>query len=143
MNETLKRLRILNLEETKQKLKQPSDDNILIQKYKTKDHSYKELARRLAPNLTTLIGEELATELIITAKSLQKLAFMTSSKIQVLGAEAALFRHLKEKTKPPKHGIIFNHPSVQEAENKGKAARKLSAKISIAAKKDYFRASNG
>jgi len=139
MNEKLKQLRELNLKETKQKLERIPEDKLLIKKYRQKDDSYKQIVKKIAPNLTNLLGEELTTELILEAKSLQKLAFMTSSRIQVLGAEAALFRHLKEKTKPPKHGIIFKHESVQEAENKGKAARKLSAKISLAAKKDYFR----
>ncbi len=141
MNEKLKQLRELNLEETKQKLEQVPEDKLLIKKYRQKDETYKQIAKKIAPNLMLLLGEELTTELITEAKSLQKLAFMTSSKIQVLGAEAALFRHLKEKTKPPKHGIIFKHESVQKAENKGKAARKLAAKISIVAKKDYFKKS--
>ncbi len=139
MNEKLKQLRELNLKETKEKLKQLPEDKLLIKKYQQKDDSYKQIAKKIAPNLVLLLGEELTTEFIIGAKSLQKLAFMTSSKIQVLGAEAALFRHLKEKTKPPKHGIIFKHESVKNAENKGKAARKLAAKISLAAKKDYFK----
>lgn len=139
MDTKLKVLRELNLKETKEKLKQIPEDKLLIKKYRQKDESYKELARKIAPNLTGLLGEELAAELTIAAKSLQKLAFMTSSKIQVLGAEAALFRHLKEKTKPPKHGIILKHDSVKNSYNKGKAARQLAAKISLAAKKDYFK----
>lgn len=139
MNEKLKQLRELNLEETKQKLKQVPEDKLLIKKYQQKDDSYKQIAKKIAPNIVLLLGEELTAELITEAKSLQKLAFMTSSKIQVLGAEAALFRHLKEKTKPPKHGVIFKHDLVKNADNKGKAARQLAAKISIAAKKDYFR----
>lgn len=139
MNAELKNLRELNLKETKQKLEQTPEDQLLIKKYQQKDESYKERVKKIAPNLTSLLGEELATEFIIAAKNLQKLAFMTSSKIQVLGAEAALFRHLKEKTKPPKHGIILKHISVQNAENKGKAARQLASKISLAAKKDYFK----
>ena len=132
-------LRRLNLEETKKKLKHISEDKQLIKKFKKKDSSYKKLVKTIAPNLVKLLGEELTAELIMEAKSLKKLAFMASSKIQVLGAEAALFRHLKEGTKPPKYGIIFKHKSVQKAENKGKAARQLASKISLAAKKDYFK----
>lgn len=139
MNEKLKSLRKLNLEETKQKLERIPEDKLLIKKYRQKDDSYKQLAKKIAPNLTILLGEELTAELITEAKSLQKLAFMASSKIQVLGAEAALFRHLKEKTKPPKHGIIFKHDFVKNSDNKGKSARQLAAKISLAAKKDYFK----
>lgn len=139
MKKELQKLRELNLKETKEKLKQLPEDKILIKKYKQKGDSYKKLAKKIAPNLTSLLGEELAAELIAEAKSLKKLAFMASSKIQVLGAESALFRHLKEGTKPPKYGIIFKHDSVKNSENKGKAARQLAAKISLAAKKDYFK----
>lgn len=139
MNLKLKKLRELNLKETKEKLKKISEDKILIKKYRQEDFSYKKLVRKIAPNLTKLLGEELAAELIAEARSLRKLAFMASSKIQVLGAEAALFRHLKKGAKPPKHGIISKHSSIQEAENKGKAARQLASKVSLAAKKDYFR----
>jgi len=135
----LRLLRKLNLEETKEKLKDIPEDKQLIKKFKQSDNSYKKLAKKIAPNLTKLLGEKLTAEFMAEAGSLKKLAFMASSKIQVLGAEAALFRHLKEGTKPPKYGIIFKHASVQKAENKGKAARQLASKISLAAKKDYFK----
>ena len=139
MRQELKRLRDLNLKETKEKLEQIPEDKILIRKYRQEDRSYKRLVKKIAPNLTELLNEELAAELIAEAGSLRKLAFMASSKVQVLGAEAALFRHLKGGSKPPKHGIIFKHESVQKAENKGKAARQLASKIFLASKKDYFR----
>lgn len=139
MKEELERLRELNLKETKEKLKQIPEDKILIKKYKQKNSSYKKLVKKIASNLVELLGEELTAKIIAEAKSLKRLAFMASSKIQVLGAESALFRHLKEGTKPPKYGIIFKHKSVQKAENKGKAARQLASKISLAAKRDYFK----
>lgn len=44
----------------------------------------------------------------------------------------------KEGTKQPKYRIIFKHESIQKAENKGKVARQLAAKISLAAKKRLF-----
>lgn len=135
----LGQLRIINLKETKEKLKHIPKDKQLIKKFKQGNNSYKKLAEEVAPNLVDLLGYELAAELIARAGSLKKLAFMASSKIQVLGAEAALFRHLKDGTKPPKYGIIFKHKSIQKAENKGKAARQLASKISLVAKKDFFR----
>lgn len=138
MNAKLKKLREMNLKETKEKLKNISEDKQLIKKFRQRDISYKKLVKKIAPNITKLLGCELTAELIAEAGSLKKLAFMASSKIQVLGAEAALFRHLKEGTNPPKHGIIFKHKSIQKAENKGKAARQLASKISLAAKKDFF-----
>jgi len=65
---------------------------------------------------------------------------MTSSTIQLLGAEKALFRHLKGKGKPPKYGVLFTHPYIQNSpkNQRGKIARLLASKLSIAAKMDYF-----
>ena len=82
----------------------------------------------------------LAARLINEAGSLEKLAFIPSSAIQVLGAKKALFRHMRSGARSPKHGLIFQHPLVQSAQQKqrGKAARKLAGKISIAVKQDYF-----
>jgi nucleolar protein 56 len=60
--------------------------------------------------------------------------------VQLLGAEKALFRHLKGGGKAPKYGILFSHPYVQQAppEKKGKVARLVAAKLSLAAKTDFF-----
>ena len=66
---------------------------------------------------------------------------MRSSTIQVLGAEKALFRHMKTGAKPPRHGIIIKHPLISSAKQKehGKRARTLADKIAIAVKVDYFK----
>jgi nucleolar protein 56 len=47
---------------------------------------------------------------------------------------------LHGKGKSPKFGIIFNHQLIQNApiDQKGKVARILAAKISIAAKIDFY-----
>jgi nucleolar protein 56 len=60
--------------------------------------------------------------------------------MQVLGAEKALFRSLKTKARPPKHGIIFQHPLIHDAKRwqRGKIARALAGKLSIAARVDAF-----
>ena len=89
-------------------------------------------------NLSNLLGVELAARLVVKAKGLDKLAKMPASKVQVLGAEKALFRHLRTGEKSPKHGLIFSHPSVKQAENRGKAARKLALEIVKAARMDFF-----
>ncbi len=96
--------------------------------------------KKLMPNTTHLVGSSLAAALLIHAGSLERLARFPSSTIQVLGAEKALFRYLSGKGKAPKHGVIFLSRYVQEAPKKfkGKMARKLASKISIAAKVDYF-----
>ncbi|MCJ7817079.1 MAG: C/D box methylation guide ribonucleoprotein complex aNOP56 subunit, partial [Candidatus Aenigmarchaeota archaeon] len=56
------------------------------------------------------------------------------------GAEKALFRHLKGEGKAPKYGILFGHPLIQQAlkEQKGKVARLVAAKLSLAARLDRF-----
>lgn len=94
----------------------------------------------LAPNMTEIAGVILTAKLIARAGSLEKLAKMPSSKIQLIGSEKALFRYLRGKGKSPKHGLIFIHPYIQNAPRKfrGKIARALASKLSIAAKLDYF-----
>jgi nucleolar protein 56 len=66
---------------------------------------------------------------------------MPASTIQILGAEKALFRHMKTGAKPPRHGIIISHPLIARAPDKmhGKIARALADKLSIASKVDYFK----
>ena len=61
--------------------------------------------------------------------------------MQVLGAEKALFAHLRKHAAPPKHGLIFAYPKLRGAPQKlrGKIARKLAAKLAIAAKVDFFK----
>ncbi len=96
--------------------------------------------KELCPNMVYLVGDNLAARLISHAGGLDKLAEMPASTIQILGAEKALFAHLKKKTKPPKHGIIFLYPAVKKAPKRlrGRIARALAAKIAIAARTDYF-----
>jgi nucleolar protein 56 len=96
--------------------------------------------REIAPNLNHLLGEALATKLIVYSKGLKRLAHLPASSIQVLGAEKALFMHLTRKTKPPKHGIIFLHPAMRgiSPKKRGKVARLIAAKVSIAAKADVY-----
>jgi nucleolar protein 56 len=95
-----------------------------------------------APNVKRVAGATIGAKLMAMAGSLQRLSRMPASTVQLLGAETALFRHLRNRrAKPPKHGIIFNHILLQRAkrENRGKVARTLADKISIAAKVDFFK----
>ena len=97
-------------------------------------------ARRFAPNISAVAGPALALRLLVLAGGLDKLAKMPSSTIQMLGAEKALFRHLKGQGRSPKHGILFSHDLVQKAphELKGKVARLVAAKLALAARVDFF-----
>ena len=94
----------------------------------------------LCPNIKAVCEVSTGAKLIEHAGSLKRLSEMPSSTIQILGAETALFRHLKTGSKPPRHGLIINHPLIAKAPDKlhGKIARALADKISIAAKIDYF-----
>jgi nucleolar protein 56 len=96
--------------------------------------------REVAPNLRGLIGPVIGARLIALAGSIQKLARLPASTIQVLGAERALFRSLKTGARPPKHGVIFQHTSVHSAPwwQRGKIARILAGKIAIAARVDEY-----
>ncbi|MGV8150937.1 MAG: hypothetical protein ACP5NV_04365 [Candidatus Woesearchaeota archaeon] len=99
-----------------------------------------ELMKKNCPNITAVCGSMIGAKLLEKAGSLKHLSIMPSSTIQLLGAEKALFRHLRNKNiRPPKHGLILNHPTVLDSKDKGKAARNLASKISIASKVDYFK----
>ncbi len=96
--------------------------------------------KEAAPNFSEVAGPLLGARLLSVAGSLDRLAMMPSSTIQLLGAEKALFRHLKGEGKAPKYGILFGHPLIQQApkELKGKVARLVSAKLSMASRMDRF-----
>jgi len=114
--------------------------------YKLKNHyeNYlKELEKETCPNFMEVAGATIAAKLISHAGSIRRLVEMPSSTIQILGAEKALFRHMRNKKRnlPPKHGIIHEHQLIQKSKEElhGKAARALADKLSIAIKIDYFK----
>ncbi|XP_008796174.1 nucleolar protein 56-like [Phoenix dactylifera] len=94
----------------------------------------------IAPNLTSLIGEVVGARLISHAGSLSNLAKCPSSTLQILGAEKALFRALKTRGNTPKYGLIFHSSFIGRAStrNKGRLARYLANKCSIASRIDCF-----
>jgi len=96
--------------------------------------------KKIAPNTSDIIGPLIGARLISLAGGMQKMAMMPASTIQILGAEKALFRFKKDGGRPPKHGVIFQHPSINCAPKteRGKIARLLGTKISMAIKADVF-----
>ncbi|WP_296789399.1 NOP5/NOP56 family protein [uncultured Methanobrevibacter sp.] len=94
----------------------------------------------IAPNLKLIVGSSLGAKLISHAGGLKRLATYPSSTVQIMGAEKALFRHLKSGDRPPKYGLIYQHPQVRGAKwwNRGKIARILASKISLAVRRDVF-----
>ncbi len=117
---------------------QLKDIYILKQK---QDIYLKSLMEKNCPNITAVAGHLIGAKLIAIAGDLKRLAEFPSSTVQVLGAEKALFRHIKTGAKAPKHGVIIGHILVAAAKQneKGKVARALADKISLAAKVDYFK----
>ncbi|WP_340819683.1 NOP5/NOP56 family protein [Methanolobus sp. WCC4] len=94
----------------------------------------------VAPNLCDIAGASIGARLMSMAGSLEKLAAFPSSTVQVIGANRALFKHLRSRAPSPKHGIIFNNPVIKNAPwwQRGKLARALAAKISLAARTDFY-----
>ncbi|MGQ4911923.1 MAG: C/D box methylation guide ribonucleoprotein complex aNOP56 subunit [Candidatus Thorarchaeota archaeon] len=99
-----------------------------------------EMMNAVAPTMTIIVGPVIAARLISLAGSLKELARKPSSTIQVFGAERALFRSIKTGTAPPKHGIIYRVPEINTAPYwiRGKVARALAGKLSIAARVDAY-----
>jgi nucleolar protein 56 len=95
----------------------------------------------VAPNVKEMLTAAVGARIIAKAGSLARLATLPASTIQVLGAEKALFRALKTGARPPKHGLLFQHPLIHSAPKwqRGKIARAVASKVAIAAKIDYFR----
>ncbi|KAL4231581.1 snoRNP complex protein nop56 [Mactra antiquata] len=93
-----------------------------------------------APNLSSLIGEQVGARLIAHAGSLTNLAKYPASTVQILGAEKALFRALKTRGNTPKYGLIFHSTFIGRAgaKNKGRISRYLANKCSIASRIDCF-----
>ncbi|MGB9132119.1 MAG: NOP5/NOP56 family protein [Methanosarcina sp.] len=94
----------------------------------------------VAPNLNLIAGPMLGARLISISGSLEKLAAFPSSTIQVIGASKALFKHLRSRAPSPKHGIIYSNPLINTAPwwIRGKIARALAAKLSLAARIDFY-----
>ncbi len=99
-----------------------------------------QVMKEVAPNVTELVGPLLGARLLSLAGSLEDLAKLPASTIQVLGAEKALFRALRTGGRPPKHGIIFQFPEIHKSPRwqRGKIARALATKLAIAARADFY-----
>jgi nucleolar protein 56 len=99
------------------------------------------LMKKICPNLLAVATSTVGAQLLSLAGSLRSLVLMPASTIQILGAEKALFRHMTTGAKPPRHGVIVNHPLVSGSHQKehGKRSRALADKILLAVKLDFFK----
>jgi nucleolar protein 56 len=111
-----------------------------LYKFKITQEKYLEtIMEKTCPNITAIATYFIGAKLIQHAGSLRRLILMPSSTVQLLGAEEALFRHIKTGARCPKYGVLHNHPLISKVDRKdvGKVARTLASKISIASKVDY------
>jgi len=110
------------------------------------EREIEEIVTKIAPNLSEIVGSLITARLLEKAGSLERLAFLPGSKIQILGAEKSLYKALArmrrgKKARTPKHGIIFLHPFIRNLPRKkrGKMARFMASKLAIAARIDFFK----
>lgn len=94
----------------------------------------------VAPNLSSLIGDQVGARLISHAGSLTNLAKYPASTVQILGAEKALFRALRSRGNTPKYGLLFHSSFIGRAgpKDKGRISRYIANKCSIASRLDCF-----
>ncbi len=110
----------------------------IAEKMEKLDKYLEKSTKELMPNITYLIDYKIAAEMLGKAGSLSKLSVMPAGTIQLLGAEKALFKHLKFGSKPPKYGSLFKLPQINTAGRfeRGRIARIYATKLSIAARAD-------
>ncbi|MBN2880543.1 NOP58 family protein [Candidatus Woesearchaeota archaeon] len=99
----------------------------------------KQEVNKLCPNTSFYIGELIVARMIAVSGGLPKLAGYPASTLQLLGAEKALFRFLKDsKHKSPKYGILYQHSimSKVKAKERGKVARTLANFMALSLKID-------
>ena len=104
------------------------------------ENAIREIANIHTPSLSALLGPISAAKLISLAGGRERLARMPSGSLQVLGAHAAMSAH-RRGAPPPKHGaVLFSMPQVSRSPRwvRGKIARYLAGKASIAVRVDHF-----
>lgn len=130
------------LESDRKAIAELADGIVALLKLKEAERKYLEsMMKKTCPNLFAITGSMLGAQLITQSGSLKHLMEFPASTIQVLGAEKALFRHIKTGARPPRHGFILQHPLLATAKQDmhGKIARALADKICLAVKMDYFK----
>ncbi len=102
------------------------------------------LVKKYLPETSELLNAYTVGKLISSMGCLKNLCFRAAGTIQLIGAEKALFRHKRNKnSKSPKYGLLFKTREIQQSKNKGRSARRLSNKLVIAMRKDYFNLYDG
>lgn len=131
----------LNKEDMEPIIKLAKDIDSLYKLKKSQEDYLDKIMQKNCPNISAVAGTAIGARLIAIAGDLKRLMEFPASTVQLLGAEKALFRHMRTGARPPKHGVIHEHPLISKlnGKDKGKASRVLADKISLAAKIDYFK----
>lgn len=112
----------------------------LTDRLNSHENAIRDIAQQHVPSLSALIGPLGAARLVTLAGGRERLARMPSGSLQVLGAHAAMAAH-RRGAPPPKHGaILFSMPQISKSPRwvRGKIARFLAGKASIAVRCDHF-----
>lgn len=98
----------------------------------------REQMTKVAPNLTHLVGEDVGSRLLSKFGSVSAISRLSSSEIQLAGAQRSLNIAKSTNTPTPKYGFIFYCPIMMRADQrvKGKLARTLASKVALAARID-------
>ncbi len=119
--------------------------NNVVKLLELRENYEKYLEKRMkdvCPNILAVAGALIGAKILAAAGSLKRLAVLPASTVQLLGAEKSMFNFLRKKSKKmPRFGILHEHKLIASApeKRKGKTARLLADKISIAARIDYFK----
>ena len=112
----------------------------LSERLDSAEQATRALAQQHVPTLSLIVGPLGAAKMVTLAGSRERLARMPSGSLQVLGASGAMAAH-RRGAPPPKHSpILFSLPQVSRSPRwvRGKIARYLAGKCSIAVRVDHF-----
>lgn len=112
----------------------------LAERLNSAEQATRSLAQQYVPTLSLLVGPLGAAKMVTLARGRERLARMPSGSLQVLGASGAMAAH-RRGAPPPKHSpILFSLPQVSKSPRwvRGKIARYLAGKCSIAVRVDHF-----
>ena len=100
----------------------------------------RELACQYVPNLSMLVGPLGAARMVVLAGGRERLARMPSGSLQVLGASGAMAAHRRGAPSPKHSPVLFSLPQVSRSPRwvRGKIARYMAGKCSIAVRVDHF-----
>ncbi|KAL0030988.1 hypothetical protein WJX79_007092 [Trebouxia sp. C0005] len=109
------------------------DKSLILQLVQQKMH-------KIAPNLSTAVGTEVAARLMGVAGGLINLSKMPACNVQVLGAKRKTLAGFSTATAQPHQGFIFNSDVIQQTPPglRGKASRMVGAKCTLLARMDAY-----